>query len=152
MTSLSLSLYQLALDESAIAAATSDPSSQQAYLQQGLEKILSAAAELAGSESTRDYRQHSIILHCDEVKEKLQQLLVTFESVGGEGESVEEELERSRVISEGVTDVEEKMSGLRKEVRYDLEMYPTLCCTSGVHSTIGLGISLGLVQEAGIVT
>ncbi len=80
---------------------------------------------MAASESTRDYRQHSIITLCGEAKETLQELLETFGKEGeprdGEGELggawMEGELERSHVISECVTDMGEKMTELRKQVK-----------------------------------
>ena len=100
--------------------ATSDPSSFHAQLQLGMEQILSVAAELADSESTRDYHQHSLISQCNGVKERLQKLLTALKRIGGDGvegvEGVEGEEDWGRVISECVTDVGEKVVELRKEV------------------------------------
>ena len=113
-----LHLFQEALDQSALAAmATSDPSSFHAQLQLGMERILSVAAKLADSESTRDYHQHSLISQCNGVKERLQKLLTALKRIGGDGvEGVEGEEDWGRVISECVTDVGEKVVELRKEV------------------------------------
>lgn len=94
--------------------ATSDPSSFHAQLQLGMEQILSVAAKLADSESTRDYHQHSLISQCNGVKERLQKLLTALKRIGGDG--VEGEEDWGRVISECVTDVGEKVVELRKEV------------------------------------
>ncbi len=114
--------------------ATSDPISHRTDLEQGLDKILVAASEVASSESTRDYRQHAIITLCGEAKETLHELLAVFGRDGGskeeQGEAVlmEEELERTQVISECVTDVGEKMTNLQKQVS-TIDVHVTLLYT-----------------------
>lgn len=111
------------MDQSALAAtANSDPSVHYTQLQVGMEQIISAAAELADSEHTRDYRQHSIISQCSDMKEKVQKLLAALKGItddrsGGVGvEGVGGEGDWGKVISDCVTDVGEKITELQKEV------------------------------------
>ena len=88
----------------------------------GMEQIISAAAELADSEGTRDYRQHSLISQCGDMKEDVQKLLAALEGItndraGGDGvEGVGGEGDWGKVISECVTDVGEKIAEFQKEV------------------------------------
>lgn len=82
-------------------------------LQQGMDKILTAAAELAGSRFTRDYRQHAIITQCGELKAKMNELLSV---IGNTGDEVVDPQDRERVVGDAVTDIGVKVSELRREV------------------------------------
>ena len=82
-------------------------------LQQGMDKILTAAAELAGSRFTRDYRQHAIITQCGELKTKMNELLSVIADTGDE---VVHPHDRERVVGDAVTDIGGKVSELRREV------------------------------------
>lgn len=77
-------------------------------LQAELDKILSLTSELASSNSTRSYRQHSLIILCGQLKAHMAHLEAALMG--------EEPTEREGVVYQLVTDMREEGAELRKEV------------------------------------
>lgn len=86
-----------------------------ASLQKELEVILKAAADLAVSSCTRDYRQHTVISQSSALKESLQGLVSSCDSNGGsEGDSEDDESTR-----ESVGRTRKYSATLKQEVSFD---------------------------------
>lgn len=94
---------------------------QMANLQNGMNKILTAAANLAESKLTHGYRQHTIITQCGELKTKMNELLLVME-----GTEVLPTQDTKRAIGYLVADVGMKVTGLKREVDIHLVAIHTI--------------------------
>lgn len=117
-----------------VVMANSEQPSLEAQLQAGMEKILAAVSPFADSDRTRDYRQHTIISLCGDLKEKTAQLLSALESSeaveeaeeeeGEDGEGVSRRANASFVVAECVAELRAREAELHQEV--SLRIYPQL--------------------------
>ena len=113
--------------------ATSEVTKYEAQLQDSVESILTGASLFTDSSLTRDYRQHTIITLCGELKQQMSELALAFTSSGengeeekdgekdyGRGESARRKVKESVLSAERVTGLRAKATELHQEVRCNL--------------------------------
>ncbi len=107
----------------------SDPSSPEVLdyiekLQEELSKIFKLTSEVTSSQSTRDYRQHSLITLCGQLKACMTQLVTAAREEGGEEEGGVWELAAD--MRANGTELNKMVKVVKVEVDYQYTHLP--CC------------------------